>query len=153
MKTHSKDCNWEKTTSEECEYRQTHYYCPHDGTHGMPDHRCTCNEMEENSNDTQLKEQEISSIIKYLLYWKGEDPRYEKELLEDVTKEMLSLFHAQQTQQLQELKREVKGLKNTLVRHFEYRGVLNGLDVYGKIEMDNKINDILSLIEQMGKED
>ncbi|MDE2025163.1 MAG: hypothetical protein KGJ07_01585 [Patescibacteria group bacterium] len=39
---HDKDCQWQKTTPEECEYRNTHYYCPHDGTHGMPDHRCTC---------------------------------------------------------------------------------------------------------------
>lgn len=42
IKKHNSNCRWEKTTSEECEYRDTHYYCPHDGTHGNPDHSCDC---------------------------------------------------------------------------------------------------------------
>lgn len=43
MKTeHKPECRWEKTTSAECEYRDTHYFCPHDGHHGMPDHSCNC---------------------------------------------------------------------------------------------------------------
>jgi len=35
-KQHQKDCNWEKTTNEQCEYKDTHFYCPH------PEHACTC---------------------------------------------------------------------------------------------------------------
>jgi hypothetical protein len=33
---HSKDCRWQITTLEQCEYRDTHHYCPH------PEHACTC---------------------------------------------------------------------------------------------------------------
>lgn len=33
---HSKDCRWNLTTLEQCEYRDTHHYCPH------PEHACTC---------------------------------------------------------------------------------------------------------------
>lgn len=35
-KEHTADCRWEKTTAAECEYRETHYYCPH------REHECTC---------------------------------------------------------------------------------------------------------------
>lgn len=30
---HEKDCAWEKA---DCEYKETHYYCPH------PEHTCSC---------------------------------------------------------------------------------------------------------------
>ena len=33
---HNKDCRWHLTTLEQCEYRDTHNYCPH------PEHACTC---------------------------------------------------------------------------------------------------------------
>lgn len=33
---HDKDCRWERTTNTECEYRDTHHYCPH------PEHACNC---------------------------------------------------------------------------------------------------------------
>jgi hypothetical protein len=33
---HEPDCRWEKTTPYECEFRNTHFYCPH------PEHGCTC---------------------------------------------------------------------------------------------------------------
>lgn len=33
---HTTQCKWERTTSEECEYRDTHHYCPH------PEHACDC---------------------------------------------------------------------------------------------------------------
>ncbi len=33
---HRPDCRWEQTTSDECQYRDTHHYCPH------PEHACTC---------------------------------------------------------------------------------------------------------------
>ena len=33
---HGADCAWERTTNVECEYKATHYYCPH------PEHACTC---------------------------------------------------------------------------------------------------------------
>jgi len=33
---HQPTCQWEKTTTAECEYRATHHYCPH------PEHACTC---------------------------------------------------------------------------------------------------------------
>lgn len=33
---HDKDCRWERTTSAQCEYRDTHHYCPH------PEHACNC---------------------------------------------------------------------------------------------------------------
>lgn len=33
---HTPDCRWTKTTTDECEYRDTHYYCPH------PEHACDC---------------------------------------------------------------------------------------------------------------
>lgn len=39
---HDKNCRWEKLTEKDCEYRNTSEFCPHDGTHGTPDHRCTC---------------------------------------------------------------------------------------------------------------
>lgn len=34
--THQPNCAWEQTTSAECDYRETHYYCPH------LEHTCTC---------------------------------------------------------------------------------------------------------------
>lgn len=37
---HSKNCRWETTTKEECEFRETHVYCPHD------EHSCNCKELE-----------------------------------------------------------------------------------------------------------
>lgn len=33
---HDHDCRWERTTSAECVYRDTHFYCPH------PEHACNC---------------------------------------------------------------------------------------------------------------
>ena len=33
---HDPDCRWQRTTLEECEYRATHFYCPH------PEHACNC---------------------------------------------------------------------------------------------------------------
>lgn len=42
MKQHTQECRWEKTTEEECAYKATHYFCPHDGHHGEPDHSCNC---------------------------------------------------------------------------------------------------------------
>ena len=33
---HDEKCNWEKTKPEECEYKETHNYCPHE------EHACTC---------------------------------------------------------------------------------------------------------------
>lgn len=41
MNTHQASCNWAKTTPEECEYRNTHHYCPHD------EHACTCPPMQD----------------------------------------------------------------------------------------------------------
>jgi hypothetical protein len=34
--THVADCRWERTTAVECEYKETHHYCPH------PEHACSC---------------------------------------------------------------------------------------------------------------
>lgn len=34
--THLPSCRWERTTLGECEYRDTHHYCPHE------EHACTC---------------------------------------------------------------------------------------------------------------
>lgn len=36
MTKHAPDCRWERLTSAECAYRDTHYFCPH------PEHACTC---------------------------------------------------------------------------------------------------------------
>ena len=36
MIEHDADCRWERTTLAECEYRATHFYCPH------PEHACNC---------------------------------------------------------------------------------------------------------------
>lgn len=36
MADHVADCRWERTTPAECEYRETHHYCPH------PEHACSC---------------------------------------------------------------------------------------------------------------
>lgn len=33
---HRANCRWEITTNEECEYRETHHYCPHE------EHACDC---------------------------------------------------------------------------------------------------------------
>ncbi len=33
---HLSECRWQKTTAAECEYRETHHYCPH------PEHACDC---------------------------------------------------------------------------------------------------------------
>lgn len=33
---HDSDCRWQRTTATECEYRETHFYCPH------PEHACNC---------------------------------------------------------------------------------------------------------------
>lgn len=33
---HDPDCRWVRTTVDECEYRETHYYCPH------VEHACNC---------------------------------------------------------------------------------------------------------------
>ena len=37
---HKENCNWLKTKEEECEYRKTHHYCPHQ------EHVCDCDESE-----------------------------------------------------------------------------------------------------------
>jgi hypothetical protein len=37
---HEPECRWEKTTPYECEFRNTHHYCPH------PEHGCTCELVE-----------------------------------------------------------------------------------------------------------
>lgn len=34
--THAADCVWQRITSAECEYRDTHHYCPH------LEHACSC---------------------------------------------------------------------------------------------------------------
>lgn len=34
---HTDNCRWSNTNTEECEYRDTHHYCPH------PEHACDCN--------------------------------------------------------------------------------------------------------------
>lgn len=34
VRHHAQECNWEN--SEDCEYRETHNYCPH------PEHLCDC---------------------------------------------------------------------------------------------------------------
>ena len=44
MSTHQPDCQWERTTAEQCEYRATHRYCPH------PEHACTCTPQDEEQN-------------------------------------------------------------------------------------------------------
>ena len=36
MSEHSPNCRWEKTTPDECAFRNTHNYCPHD------EHACDC---------------------------------------------------------------------------------------------------------------
>ena len=36
MTTHNPDCQWERTTTEQCQYRATHHFCPH------PEHACNC---------------------------------------------------------------------------------------------------------------
>ena len=41
----------------------------------------------------------------------------------------------------------ISKLKNTLTKHFEYRGAINGIDVYGKIEMDNKIDILINQLK------
>lgn len=33
---HAPECRWRRTTTAECEYRDTHHYCPH------PEHACDC---------------------------------------------------------------------------------------------------------------
>jgi len=33
---HQADCAWEKTTPQECQYRDVSHYCPH------PEHACDC---------------------------------------------------------------------------------------------------------------
>ena len=36
MNIHTPNCKWIKTTNAECEYRDTHEYCPHE------EHSCDC---------------------------------------------------------------------------------------------------------------
>ena len=45
---HQSDCQWEKTTAAECEYRETHHYCPH------PEHACTCKKEAEEEKPQPL---------------------------------------------------------------------------------------------------
>lgn len=50
---HAVDCVWELTTSAQCEYRDTHHYCPHS------EHACTCPEVSgELSDNPTLEEAE-----------------------------------------------------------------------------------------------
>ncbi len=51
---HDKDCQWEKTTIKECEFRETHNYCPH------AYHKCNCDEIK-----AQKVREHASFIIKY----------------------------------------------------------------------------------------
>ncbi len=45
-----KSCNWEKTTVEQCEYRNTHHYCPH------KEHACDCGgEVEDLKKEFDIK--------------------------------------------------------------------------------------------------
>lgn len=49
---HLPTCRWEQTTSAECEYKATHFYCPH------PEHACTC-------IDAKLAEEHIFQFFSY----------------------------------------------------------------------------------------
>ena len=48
-KKHTEDCNWEKTTPEQCEYKTTHHYCPH------PEHACNCDGFKEKAEKIQVE--------------------------------------------------------------------------------------------------
>lgn len=37
--THESLCRWQQATAADCEYRETHHYCPH------PEHACNCAEI------------------------------------------------------------------------------------------------------------
>lgn len=48
MPEHKKDCRWELIKSDECSYRDTHHYCPHQ------EHACNCDLREVKEEDNQL---------------------------------------------------------------------------------------------------
>lgn len=48
---HGADCAWERTTSAECEYKDTHNYCPH------PEHACTCPQISNDISDNPTLEE------------------------------------------------------------------------------------------------
>lgn len=57
---HPDNCKWQKTKPEECEYRETHEYCPHD------EHACSC--MKNKLSDENLREATIElgrSVVDY----------------------------------------------------------------------------------------
>lgn len=41
---HNPECIWSRLTENECEYRKTHFYCPH------PNHACDCPPNQEEKN-------------------------------------------------------------------------------------------------------
>ena len=56
--SHQKNCNWMLTTLEECEYRDTHRYCPH------PEHACNCVELPD-----PIKQDEAELIVEGVYRW------------------------------------------------------------------------------------
>jgi len=53
MTGHAKDCRWTKTSEAECEFKETHHYCPHE------EHSCDCYTKTET---VSIPEPAISSI-------------------------------------------------------------------------------------------
>lgn len=61
MRTHRPDCRWERTTSANCAFRETHEYCPH------PHHACTC-PPDAKLSDLQVAEQIVDALDRYLRF-------------------------------------------------------------------------------------
>jgi hypothetical protein len=57
---HKPTCRWILTTNVECEYRQTHHYCPH------PEHACDCNGGSAIEQATETGKKLANKAIQYV---------------------------------------------------------------------------------------
>lgn len=80
---HHKDCVWEKLTSAECEYRDTHHYCPH------PKHECNCISLQVNGN--KPVRQDVHIEVKHLNIENRtpEDTAAEEKIIDAMSKRMV----------------------------------------------------------------
>lgn len=80
---HHKDCVWENTTSAECEYRDTHHYCPH------PKHECNCISLQVNGNKPVRQDVHIEVKRLNIENRTPEDTAAEEKIIDAMSKRMV----------------------------------------------------------------
>lgn len=65
--THTTACRWILTTNAECEYRQTHHYCPH------PEHACDCRKPKDAEPARVTPETPAEYLLSYSVFDRADD--------------------------------------------------------------------------------